>query len=216
MTDEDILSQFRNERYEALNAVRWAHFLSLEISLEGKTIFEPGAGVGDQTAWLLNQGAKLIYVSDGRFENLAIIAARFIGDLRLAIIPGDLEFCLVGSQFRLNVDFIFCYGVYYHLKESSDFRIMRELSAVGQTIAFDFLAGNDNEVSYGYDNPSTSISGYGFRPRPESLVAALKEIWGYAYLPKEQLKWIDPVQAEQRMVAIASHAPLRNPNLIRQ
>jgi len=213
MTGAEIMSSFRNERYEALNQIRWAHFLSMEIPIEGRTIFEPGAGVGDQTKWLLEHGAKRIYVNDGRFHNLSIIHERFGEDPRLQYLPGNLEVCLTGSEFKLDADFIFCYGVYYHLRESNDFRIMRELSKVGQTIVFDFLAGNDSEVSYGYDNPSTSFSTYGFRPKPESMIAALKDIWGYAYLPKVQLQWVDPLQAEQRLVAVASHAPLHNDKL---
>jgi len=75
---------------------------------------------------------------------------------------------------------IYCYGVYYHLRDSTDFRILKQLSKFGQTIAFDYLAGNDNEVGYGYDNPSTSLSQYAFRPRTETLMTALSDIWGYA------------------------------------
>ena len=216
MSDGEILSDFRNERYAALNQIRWAHFLSMEIDLEGRTVFEPGAGVGDQTDWLLNRGAKMIYVNDGRFQNLSIIRDRFKDEARLTFLPGNLEVCLTGCEFKLNVDFIFCYGVYYHLRETPDFRIMRELSNVGQTIVFDYLVGNNDEVSYGYDNPSTSLSWYAFRPRTETLIKALKEIWGYAYLPKMQLQWVDPLQAEQRLVAVASRAPLLNDKLERQ
>lgn len=51
---EKIMNQlqqdnFRTPRYTILNQVRWEAFLRLGISLEGKTVFEPAAGIGDQT-----------------------------------------------------------------------------------------------------------------------------------------------------------------------
>lgn len=59
----EVMGNFRTERYHALNKARWEHFLSMGIPIEGKAIFEPGAGIGDQTEWLLNQGAKYIWVN---------------------------------------------------------------------------------------------------------------------------------------------------------
>lgn len=214
MTAEEIISCFRDERYQLLNQRRWDHFKGMGISLEGKTIFEPGAGIGDQTEWLLENGARLIYVNEGRWDNLQIIATRFANDKRVILVHSDLE---MHPEFSFSVDFVFCYGVYYHLSDPvSDFGIMRQLSRLGDMIAFDYLAGNDSEVHYGYENPSVSMSHFATRPRPETLTAALKEIWGYAYLPKEPLVWVDPLQAEDRRVMVASHSPLDNPNLILQ
>jgi len=65
MIDESIMSAFRDGRYSRLNRCRWNQFLSMGIDLKGKTIFEPGAGIGDQTEWLLGQGVKSICVNDG-------------------------------------------------------------------------------------------------------------------------------------------------------
>ena len=71
LTRDEILGNFRTGRYHALNDCRWNHFLSLGIPILDKRIFEPGAGVGDQTEWLLSQGAKYIYVNEGRADNRA-------------------------------------------------------------------------------------------------------------------------------------------------
>lgn len=208
MNASQILAEFRTSRYARLNQLRWAHFLSMGIPLAGKTVFEPGAGVGDQTEWLLGQGVKHVYVNDGRPDNLKIIQDRFGTDPRLTYMLGDLETCL--PEFNINVDFIFFYGVYYHLNESATaFHIMRNLSRLGQTVAFDFHAGEDNTEFYGGDNPSQALSQRGLRVKVETLTKALKEIWGYAYLPKQQLVWNDPqIPHERRLVAVASHAPL--------
>jgi len=79
----------------------------------------------------------------------------------------------------------------------------------------DYLAGQDNEVDYGYDNPSTSLNQKATRPRPESLLQALNDVWGYGYDPVKQLEWTDPLAAETRMVAVGSHFLIDNPNLLR-
>ena len=211
---DEVLGNFRTERYGKLNDCRWNHFLGLDIPLKNKRIFEPGAGVGDQTEWLLNQGAAHIYVNEGRMENISIIRDRFHDEPRVSILHGQLESCLAFPEFDLHVDLVFCYGVYYHLREDLEFTIMGQLSKIGDTIAFDYLAGNDNEVAYGYDNPSTAMTGYALRPRPETMTAALKKYFAFAYDPREPLEWVDPIASEQRIVAVASHFKLDSPDLI--
>jgi hypothetical protein len=219
----DILSQFRNGRYEALNQTRWDHFLSLDIPLKGKTIFEPGAGVGDQTEWLLSHGVEHIYVNDGRDENVAEIAERFGSkngngelcalDQRITLLPpGNLEGCL--PFYGFHVDLVFFWGVYYHIDEKMpEFPIMRALAGIGDMIVLDYLEGNDSTAHYGYDNPSTSMTRYGCRPRTETLLQGMKDIWGHAYSPKIPLNWVDPVAAEDRRVAVGSKSALVNSNL---
>lgn len=210
----EIMGNFRTERYAALNKCRWDHFLTMGIPIKGKTIFEPGAGIGDQTEWLLEQGANHIFVNEGRPGNVAVIRERFGDDKRVSIIHGDIETCLAFDDYAFFVDLIFCYGVYYHLREDKEFTILRQLSLLGEMVAFDYLAGSDNEVSYGYDNPSTSISQYAFRPRPESMEAGLKDCFAWVYRPQVPLDWQDPVAAEDRRVLVGSHFVLDNPNVI--
>ncbi len=215
-TKEEIIASLTTPRQGQLNAMRWETFLSLGIPIEGKTLFEPGAGIGDQTQWLLDQGAKHIWVNDGRSGNLQVIRDRFTDDTRLTFYLRDLEH-LNASAFQLKVDLVFCWGVYYHLNESFPaFPIMKGLANIGETIVLDYLEGEDQEHSYGYDNPSTSLSRFAFRPKTSTLMKALKYIWGYSYLPKKQLEWVDPVAPETRLIAVASHSPLDNTNLIAQ
>ncbi len=217
-TKEEIIASLTTPRQDKLNAMRWETFLSLGIPIEGKTIFEPGAGIGDQTQWLLDQGALHIIVNDGRAGNLKVMTDRFGTDLRTSFINGDLEDRGTFAKCDFKVDLVFCWGVYYHLRESFPaFPIMKGLANIGETIVLDYLEGDDTEMSYGYDNPSTSLSRYAFRPRTETLMKALKYIWGYSYLPKKQLEWVDPVAPETRLIAVASHVSLDdNPNLIPQ
>jgi hypothetical protein len=216
MSAEKILPDFRTVRYGLLNKCRWDHFLSMGIPLTGITVFEPGAGIGDQTEWLLRQNVKHVYVNDGRVGNIEIIKNRFAGDSRLTFLLGDLETCL--PSFNLSVDLIYFYGVYYHLNESTtDFPIMRGLARLGRTIVLDYHEGNDANTSYSYNSVSASMSMRGLLISEKTLKKALKEIWRYAYFPKVQLQWNDQLNPnEVRRVAVASHVPLNNQNLVLQ
>ena len=214
----DQSENFRTERYSRLNDARWQHFLSMGVPLEGKSIFEPGAGIGDQTEWLLSQDVGHVWVQDGRESNRDVIEERFRGESRVTVLPAmDLESGLIDPAQEIPfVDLIFLYGVYYHMADRAPtFPILHELAGMGEMIALDYLAGNDNEVDYGYDNPSTSLNQKATRPRTESLLQALNDIWGYGYEPAKQLEWTDPLAAETRLIAVGSHFLIDNPNLLR-
>ncbi len=210
---EDV-SNFRTARYADLNRLRWEQFLSMDISLEGKTIFEPGAGIGDQTEWLLQQSALHIFVQEGREENLAIIRERFENNRKVTILPsGNLETCLPEMPFH-GLDLVYCYGVYYHINENLiTFPIMRELATIGEMIVVEYLEGNDTNPHFTYEDNSTSISGTGCRPRHDTLLKGLKDTWGFAYKPKNQLRWCDPLSPEIRLIAVGSKSTIVNEQL---
>jgi len=216
-TREEIFCKFRTPRYDRLNQCRWDHFLSMGIPLEGKTVLELGAGVGDQTEWLLKQGIKHIHVNEGRQGNIDVIREQFGHDPRVTIAIGNIEQGL--PDLDIFVDVIYFYGVYYHLDERvPHFPILQALARLGQTIAFDFHAGDNRTDLYRpMDDPSSSISLCGLRVRVETLIQGMKETWGLAYLPKKQLEWNDPGNPnEVRLVAVASHAALDSPGLVLQ
>lgn len=213
-----IMANFENERYDYLNQLRWDLFLKMQIPIKDQVIFEPGAGIGDQTEWLLNRGAKHIYVNDGRPENLQIIRQRFPGNPRLTFVEGNLEDCLENPDFNFTVDLVFLWGVYYHINDSlTEFQIMQALARIGPTVVFDYLEGNDEITHYDYDNPSTSLSRYAIRPTTKTLMEGLRRVWGHAYLPREQMDWHDPLAKDTpRKLAVGSRVPLVNQNLIEQ
>lgn len=216
---QEILQNFRTDRYDYLNKLRWDLFLKMDIPIYEQVIFEPGAGIGDQTEWLLSQGAKHIYVNDGHPENLEFIRQRFAGNKRLTFLDGNIEECLNKPEFDFAADLVFLWGVYYHVNDSlKEFNIMSALAKIAPVVVFDYLESHeDGTTFYGYDNPSTSVSQYAIRPTTKTMMEGLKKFWGHAYLPKEQMDWEDPLAAgTPRRLAAASIYPLDNPNLIEQ
>ena len=202
-----------SDRQTYLNALRWDVLLKTGISLAGKTVFEPGAGIGDQTEWLLAQGAARVIVNDGREANLSVIRKRFGGDPRLSFVLGNLEDCLDREEFQFTADLVYLWGVYYHINDSlEEFRILRQLARIAPVVVFDYLEsarGHDYVESYNYDNPSTSISRASGRPTRETMVAGLKKTFGFAYMPREQINWHDPcAESTPRRIAIGSRVPL--------
>lgn len=218
--EQEILSNFRTERYDELNHLRWDLFLKMGIPVKDQVIFEPGAGIGDQTEWLLSQGAGHVIVNDGRRENLHIIWQRFGEDPRLTYIHGNLETDVSKwVEEGIRADLVFLWGVYYHINDSvTDFNIMKALTGIAPVVVFDYLENDqDGTYFYGYDNPSTSVSQYAIRPTTKTMVEGLKKTWGHAYLPKEQMNWHDPLaESTPRRLAVGSTHPLKNPNLIPQ
>ncbi len=200
---------FRSERYYYLNRYRWSLMQKTGIPLKEKIIFEPGAGIGDQTQWLLDQGARMVWVSEGRNENLNIIKKRFSTDLRVGAILGNLENCLEDPHFNIHADLVFMWGVYYHIYDPiPSFPILKKLRRVAPVVVFDYLesaTGQDYIERYDYDNPSTSISRASCRPTRETIVNCLRAIYGHCYFPVDQFSWPDPSAPKTpRKIAIGS------------
>lgn len=211
--DEFLLANFRSERYAHLNRLRWDAALSTGLQLSGKTIFEPGAGIGDQTQWLLAQGAAKVIVNDGRRENLEFIRRRFAEEPRVSLLLGDLEKCLDEPEFQIKADIVFLWGVYYHINDDMEkWNIMRQLARIAPVVIFDYLESaeaGDWIENYGYDNPSTSISRKSGRPRRHTMVDGLKQSFGFAYFPTQQMDWVDPLARNApRRIAVGSRGPL--------
>jgi hypothetical protein len=190
------MSLFRNPRYYLMNELRWRAFLQMGISLEGLTVFEPGAGVGDQTEWLLRQGVSKVIVNEGRDENLSILRHRFDGEPRVKILKGNLQEGLPAGISEFTIDLVFLWGVYYHLNDGiPEFPLLHQLSKISSIVVFDYLE-SPNGVSYvenySSDKSSKSIALKATRPSEADLIRGLTESFGYAYFPVNQLDYFDP------------------------
>lgn len=191
-----IINQFRTDRYYWLNEYRWRLLLQARVNFENKIVFEPGAGIGDQTAWLLNMGAKKVITSDGRASNVAILQKRFGDNSRVQIVQGDLENLISNSEFDGVADIVYCWGVYYHINDPlPEFPVLRKLEKIAPLLVLDYQeskSGVDYLVEYNYDNPSTSVSHSSWRQTKDTMFRAVRDVFGFAYYPIEQMSWDDP------------------------
>lgn len=213
------IDNFRSDRYFWINEYRWRLLARTGITLKDKVIFEPGAGIGDQTAWLLNQGARKVIVSEGREINLSVIAKRFQENQLVEMFLGDLESCIDNPKFEIRADIVFLWGVYYHILDPvPTFPILQKLAKIAPTIVLDYqksLTGVDWIEHYEYENTSASISHSSWRLTPRSMIKGLHDSFGFVYLPVEQMQWNDPstLHAPRRII-IASVDPLDWPGLV--
>ena len=223
--EQNCVENFRTDRYHWINEYRWRLLLQTGIDFKQKVIFEPGAGIGDQTSWLVNQGASTVIVSEGRDLNLGIIKKRFSRDSRISIFPeeregGDLEFYLGKSEFEIKADIVFLWGVYYHILDPlPNFPILHKFSKVAPIIVMDYqesTTGSDWIETYDYENPSASMHYSSWRQTAETMVAAVQSAFGHAYFPAEQMNWVDPSTPKApRRIIIGSSMPLDHlPGLI--
>jgi hypothetical protein len=214
------LTNMHDGRQQTLNRLRWEVLQKTGLEIAGKTIFEPGAGIGDQTEWLLAQGASRVIVNDGREANLSVIKKRFASDDRVSTILGNIENCLDLPAFRaIKADLVYLWGVYYHANDSlTDFGILRGLSHIAPIVVFDYLesaTGQDWIESYDYDHPTTSISRKSPRPTYDTMMAGIKKTFGNAYNPVSQFDWHDFCAPQTpRKIAVGSKYPLNLPGLI--
>lgn len=215
----DSLDNFRTDRYFWLNEYRWRLLLQTGIPFKNKTIFEPGAGIGDQTAWLLQQGASKVITGDGRDVNVEILKKRFATNAKVTVIKGDLENCLDLPEFQIETDMVFCWGVYYHINDPMpEFAILKKLSSIAPMIVMDFqvsLTGSDYVMTYTHDNTSASISHESGRQTMSTMANAVRDAFGFAYFPVEQMNWNDPACLEDpRRIIVGSKTPLSFSGLI--
>lgn len=213
------VEEFRTDRYFWINEYRWRLLLQTGIPLKGKVIFEPGAGIGDQTAWLLSQGAKQVFVSEGRDINVGVIERRFRNDPRVNILLGDLENCLDKPEFNVKADLIYMWGVYYHINDPlPDFAVLKKLARIADTLVMDYqesLTGSDYIEEYSYNNTSASISHSSWRQTRETMARGVSEAFGFAYFPVEQMDWMDPSCLHTpRRIIVGSTTPLNLPGLV--
>jgi hypothetical protein len=216
---EVILKNFRTSRYFWMNELRWRILLSTGLDFTQKIVLEPGAGIGDQTEWLLSRGCKKILVSEGRQENLDILKQRFKNEKRVTAHYWNIEDYYNAPDFKEKADIVFLWGVYYHIYDPSpQYSIINYLSQLAPIIVLDYLqseVGYDFYVDYPDDSPSESVSHKAGRQTPESIIKGIKSAFNYAYFPVEQMNAFDPATPDTpRKIIIGSKMPLQYKGLI--
>ena len=223
------MAAFRSEPYIVINARRMEHLASIGLPLEGKTVLELGAGIGDLTGFFRARGCR-VAATEGRGENFAVLRERYRDDPLVTTHEYDLDPPrtppeLVGKAF----DVVFCYGLLYHLSDP-DGALDAIANACGGTLLLSTRVSRGEEpsivpVSETAANPWEAVSGRGCRPTRPWVWNALHARFRFVYSVRTQprhpefpVDWTDAGRAHDaertRCVFIASRAPIENPLLV--
>ncbi len=218
----DPAHTFHSNHYLRHTARRLEHLASLRIPVEGMSVLEVGAGIGDHSNYYIDRGCR-ITITEARTKNLDYLRRRY-PNCHVQFLDLDSPSHIEGSPF----DVVHCYGLLYHLSKPQK--------------ALSFLSQNTNKVlfletcvSYGENeeinlteehqsNPTQAYSGTGCRPTRAWLYRELQNLFEYVYLPATQpwheefpLDWSTiPERHEanlQRAIFIASRERLENDKL---
>lgn len=208
------IDEFRSSHYLRHNARRLEHLASLGLPIEGRTVLEVGAGIGDHTPFYLDRGCR-VTVTEAREGNLQILRERFADvhalDMeRPALDAGPFDIC-------------HCYGLLYHLADPRVAIAFMAEKTSGMLLLETCVSFGDepavNPVSEPKLAPSQAVSGQGCRPTRPWVVQELRRHFPYVYTTTTQpdheefpLDWTRPAghKGLARAVFIASRAPLVN------
>jgi len=210
---------FDRDGATAINQARLDHLASLDLDLQGKTVLEPGAGIGLLTHFFEKQGCA-VTSTEGRESNVAENLRRHPWRAgRISCV--DLE--TPGSHDRLDrFDVVFLYGTLYHVRDPR--RVLEDLARVCTSL---FLL--ETQVHYADDGTlhhcgdsdeiTQALHRKGCRPARDWMLSELHEVMGHAYLAVKQANHPDfptrwPSSGNRvRAVFVGSRSPLDLPTL---
>ncbi len=229
---EAAWQDFHGPSYLRHNSRRLEHLASLGLDLNGRSVLELGAGIGDHTTFFLDHGCNVTSV-EPRTENCQLYAALmqrrqdegYEAASHCRIVRADaLTFESVLSE---SFDIVYCYGLLYHTDDpegvlSAIARKCRHFLLPETCVSF----GREeaiNRVPENAKSPSQSVFGKGCRPTRPWLFKQLSFLFPHVYVPITQpaheefpLDWnATPMTGrEARAVFIASRQTLHNPLLL--
>lgn len=225
-----MIDEFTTEGYQRHNRVRQEHLGSLGLDLDGKTVLELGAGVGDHTGFWLDRDCTVTAV-EGRDNNLRRLQERYPDVLaeRMDLDGGERE---LGRH-----QVIYAYGILYHLGRPAE-ALENWANCCGELLLLETVVDPSplcevKRIQESITNPTASFSGLACRPTRNWVYRELSRHFPHVYLPVTQprheeflLDWTDVRWGEDdygeevrgliRAVFIASRKPLQNPMLVEQ
>ncbi len=212
---------FHSSHYLRHTARRLEHLASLGLPLDGRSVLEVGAGVGDFSHFYLDRGCR-VTITDARASNVRYLCNRYPGeDVRRWDLEGP------DAPEGGPWDVVHCYGVLYHTGRPDDVldRLAAECSglllletkvAPGRETGFSLTSESRRPLSM-------AVHGTGCRPTRSWVFAALGDRFEHVYVPLTQPRheefptdWTtdsDPA-LPLRAVFIASRRPLESPLLV--
>lgn len=223
-------THFQSLRYQRMNLRRLEHLALLQLPVDGRTVLELGAGVGDLTSFFLDRGCTVTSV-EPRPENVAVFHHRYEDDPiwpagRLRVFQNDV-YDFIGRPDIEPHQIVFAYGLLYHLERPLDAlaniaAYCRELLLL-ETVVSD---RRDDSIAFGKEdaaNVTNSITGGGCVPTRLWVFNRLREHFPFAYVPRvspshDQFR-IEPDQPmgkrgrRRRAIFVAARRSLDNPLL---
>jgi hypothetical protein len=219
--DNSLIGNFHSQHYLRHNARRLEHLASLHLPVNGLSVLEVGAGIGDHSHYYIDRGCK-ITITDSRSENIRYLKVHY-PDSDVQFLDMEHPTLIKGSPFAI----VHCYGLLYHLanpeqameflgRQTSKMLLIETCVSFGQNEEINLVEENRN-------NPTQAHSGTGCRPTRSWLFRKLQTLFEYVYIPKTQpnheefpLDWTAPEKHHasfQRAVFIASREKLMNDSL---
>lgn len=212
---------FQSEHYLRHNQRRLEHLASLGLPLQGRSVLEVGAGIGDHTSFFLDRGCDVV-TTEGRADNFEILQQRF-PQLQSYLLDCDHP----DMTFDRTFDVVYCYGLLYHLQDPVT-ALQFMAKHCGDLLLLETAVSTDtDELLNPCEEPAASktqsIHGLGCRPSRSWVYQQLKQHFPFVYLPTTQpsheefpIDWTLDYSHQRftRAVFIASRNPLDNPRLI--
>jgi SAM-dependent methyltransferase len=229
MLDLTSSTLFNAPFYVRHNQRRLEHLASLGLDLFGKTVLEPGAGVGDHTIFYLDRGCRVTAV-EPREGNCAL----FRRNMEQSWTPCADRVKLVEAPFEVlgtmteTFDIVHCYGFLYHVGDPAHALAMLARRTHGFMVLETCVSMDPghavNIVEEPIENPAQALDGKGCRPTRPWLMRELASRFRFVYATRTQpahdefpLDWTKPWPNRTgltRAVFVASHGPIVNPNLV--
>jgi hypothetical protein len=216
MSDGEIESYFHSEYYLGHTVSVLKHLKNLNLPVEGKTVMDIGAGIGDHSRYYSDKGCR-VTVAECRESTLRYLRTH-CPEYNTVFL--DMENPVETGHY----DIIHCCGLLYHLSNPE-----QAIEYFGNHCDMKFLEtcvsfGDDeqvNPVAEDKSNPTQSFSGTGCRPTRSWVFKQLKNRFPFTYIPKTQptnnefpIDWnTKNHNGLARAIFIASKQELRNDGL---
>lgn len=230
MTDLTSSATFSADFYIRHNQRRLEHLASLGLPLFGKRVLEPGAGTGYHSLFYLDRGCHVTAI-EPRSANCdayrkQIEASRSPAAQNVTLIEAPFEYL---DDVTDVFDLVHCYGFLYHVSDPE--RAIATLARrtdgfmVLETCVSMVDGSAINVIEEPAGNPSQAFDGKGCRPTRQWVMEALGRHFAHQYVTRTQpahdefpTDWSGPCTSRNgltRAVFVGSHAPLDNPQLLK-
>ena len=217
----DPSQSFHSNHYLRHTSRRLEHLASLAIPVEGKSVLELGAGIGDHTSFFLDRGCDVL-ATDSRETNRVVLQARYPQCKTMVL---DLDEPV--TQLKQKFDIVYAYGLLYHLAEPAA-AVQRLANWTGGILLLETCvsptAQGPNIVKEDRKNPTQAHCGTGCRPGRRWLYELLQTHFEHVYSTRTQprhlefpLDWNTANDSHlTRAVFVCSRTPLNLPTLTRE